>query len=307
MKSIKTKFNYTIRLANKNDTLSIFKIWRECFINDLQCISNFINFCLPHTKTWVVIPENSSFAVAILSLLPSYTILDNQKISGSYIYGVATLPHYRGHSLSKKLIETAVSYCEDNEIQYILIRPAESSLFDLYKKYSFETIISKSITKINLDSKYFTEDSPFKSIENFSVDELYSIREKELFKTHFLWPLDILNYTIEDAKSKGGSLFALRDNHNLNRTLFYIAYPEDSNVYNIKVVDCNIKEISELNQVIWNISSYFPFANELTFESPPNGFEAVSYSLERSALIKVLDKRINSQKLSLLHLALPME
>lgn len=303
----RTKFNYTIRPANNDDTLSILQIWRECFTDDLLYISNFINYCLPYSETWVVIAQDSKSAVSVLSLLPSYAIIDNQKINGGYIYGVATLPGFRGHSLSKRLIETAVNYCKEKEKQFIVIRPAERSLFDLYKKQSFETYISKNITNIDLSQIIPTDVFSLKRIENFSVAQFYSLREEELYKTHLLWPIEILNYTIEDAKSKGGSLVALIDETNVKRRLFYVAYPEESDVSCIKVADSNIKNISELNQVILDIKFAFPFAKKLIIESSSRGFKLTNSTLENSALIKTLDDKINSRKLSLLHLALPME
>jgi ribosomal protein S18 acetylase RimI-like enzyme len=307
MTSIRTNFNYKIRLADKDDTLSILRIWRECFTDDLLYISNFINFCLPFTKTWITIPQDSTSAVSVLSLLPSYAIIDNQKFFGGYIYGVATLPDFRGHSLSKRLIETAVNYCKENREQYIVIKPAESSLFDLYKKQSFETTITKHITNVDLSQINLSGISPFKKVENLTIAELYSIREEELFKTHFLWPLEILNYTIEDAKSKGGSLVALKDETKEKRTLFYVSYPDESNVSCIKVADSNVIHISELNQVILDVKLAFPYAKLLKFESPSCGFKSDNTTLENSALIKILDSNIDFQKISQLHLALPME
>ncbi len=303
----RTKFNYKIRLAEKDDTLSILRIWRECFTDDLLYISNFINYCLPFTNTWVVIPQGSTSAVSVLSLLPSYAIVDNQKIVGGYIYGVATLPVFRGHSLSKRLIETAVSYCKEKEIQYIVIKPAESSLFDLYEKQSFDTIISKNTTKIDLSQINLYGISPLKRIENFSIAQFYSLREEELFKTHLLWPIEILNYTIEDAKSKGGSLVALINESKVKSTLFYVAYPDESNVARIKIVDSNIMDYSELIQVIFDVKLSFPFAKEVVLESSSGGFKSNNTTLESSALIKILDIKIDSQKISFLHLALPME
>ena len=307
MTSIRTNFNYKIRLAEKDDTLSIMRIWRECFTDDLLYISNFINFCLPFTKTWVVIPQDSKSAVSVLSLLPSYAIIDNQKIIGGYIYGVATLPDFRGHSLSKRLIETAVNYCTECGEQYIVIKPAESSLFDLYKKQSFETTITKKITNIDLSQINLAGISPLKKIENLTIAQLYSIREEELSSTHLLWPLEILNYTIEDAKSKGGSLVALKDETIEKRTIFYIYYPHESNVFCIKVVDSNVIDISELSQVILDVKLAFPQAKTMKFESFSGGFNSENSTLENSALIKILDSKIDLQKFSQLHLALPME
>ncbi len=303
----RTKFNYTIRLAEKDDTLSILRIWRECFTGDLLYISNFINYCLPYTKTWVVIPQESTSAVSALSLLPSYVIIDSQKIFGGYIYGVATLSNFRGHSLSKRLIETAISYCKENEIQYIVIKPAESSLFDLYKKQSFETFISKNLTNIDLSQFNLSDVSPLKRIENFGIADFYSLREEVLFKTHLLWPIEILNYTIEDAKSKGGSLIALMDETIIKKRLFYVAYPDESNVFTIKIADSNIVYISDLKQIILDIKLTFPFAKKLIIESSSAGFKTDNTTLVDSALIKILDSKISSQKFSLLHLALPME
>src|SRR3989339_901341 len=90
----------TIRLASPEDNEHIFKIWYACFTDDQAYIMNYLKYCLPYTKTWVLGVENGEF-VSCLSIIPSYFILNSKIIRGGYLYAVGTLPEHRGNSYSK--------------------------------------------------------------------------------------------------------------------------------------------------------------------------------------------------------------
>jgi len=309
----------TIRLATISDTLSIIKIWRECFTEDTLFIENFISHCFPYTKTWILTPSDSETPVAVLSLLPSYTKYKNRIFNGGYVYGVATMPDFRGRSYSGALMERAIQYSVEEELHYIVVKPATDSLFDLYKKQSFDTIISKSLTQIDISQQIDINSCSHKEREYpdcslVSVGEkiitdynLYSIREDELSNSHLLWPKEILTYTIKDALLKGGDIVIITNMKSTDRVIYFIYYPIDDLGEIIKVVECNAKSTKEIYHFTNYIKSSCFSAKTIIIEGHLDGYTGLNFTIERSALIKKLKKGDPLKYLDNLHLALPME
>lgn len=321
MISIKTKSDFTIRLANENDTLSIINIWRECFTSDLSYIDNFIINCFPHSKTWIAISQRSSEAVAVLSLLPSYFYSDGQYFSGGYIYGVATLPDYRGNSLSTLLMNTAFDYSLATKLQYLVVKPANDGLFDLYRRQSFDILINKQVFLVDLHSDNYVNlnftpnrykhNSIFvkESIESFDdVEKVYHLREKDKNNTDLLWPLPVLRFALLDINNKGGDLHFV-SNLDYSRDLYYIDQPDEIDSGVIKVIDCNYKDKSDIYTIISDIKSQRKEVRKIVFEGNFQNLHPLPFSVikTKSALIKLFDKNIDPECLSSIHLSLPME
>ncbi|MHC1779867.1 MAG: GNAT family N-acetyltransferase [Bacteroidales bacterium] len=321
MISIKTKSDFTIRLANENDTLSITNIWRECFTSDLSYIDNFIINCFPHSKTWIAISQKSSEAVAVLSLFPSYFYSDGQYFSGGYIYGVATLPDYRGNSLSSLLMNTAFDYSLATKLQYLVVKPANDGLFDLYRRQSFDILINKQVFSVDLHSdnylnlnftpNRYKHNSIFVNKSNESIDDVekvYHLREKNKNNTDLLWPLPILRYALLDNYNKGGSLNFVSNIGN-HSELYYIEQPDEFDSETIKVIDCNYKEKRDLYTIISFIESLHKEVKKVVFEGNFHSLSPLPFSVikTKSALIKLLDNKIDPECFSKIHLSLPME
>jgi len=316
------KSNYIIREAAESDFSSIKHIWQVCFTNDLEYIDNFILHCLPYTKSWVAIPEYvvSKEAVAVLSLLPSYLINNEKRIEGGYIYGVATLPQHRGSSLSKLLMEKAVNHSIQNDLSYLVVKPATETLFDLYKKQGFDITLFKSLSTLNINLLNSYENPKFKSLTELNynnnsvifeasfsqqIQELFSLRENSTKRT-LLWPLKILRYSVLETFKKGGILHLFLNPGSESVELYYLAYPFDENTSIIKVVETNICNKSELDIVIANIRTYYPQATTIYIEKRYNEKDSEILPI-KSALIKILDNKISSDSISYFHLAIPME
>ena len=301
----------TIRLAKNSDTLSITKIWRECFTDDSLIIENFINNCFPYSKTWLLTPTDSVNPVAILSLLPSYAIPENTIIDGGYVYGVATLPKFRGRGYSSLLMERAIKFSKDSGFDYIVVKPASESLFELYQKQSFDTTIVKTTTKIgtkdwSFDIQNLSEQTCISVGEKIISDyNLYSLREAELSNSHLLWPKDILTYTIKDAIIKGGDA-VIHLNNDRKRALYYIYYPIDEHGETIKIAECNAKIATEIYPFINFVRESLPSVKFITIEGDSRGYPDLEFITERSAMIKQIGE-FSIKTLETLHLSLPME
>ena len=197
-----------IHIATAEDTHSISKIWSECFTDDTNYINNFLDNCLPHSKTMLLTPENEANSVASLSVLPCYTQYNGKNYQGGYVYAVGTLPEHRGKSYSKYLTEEAFRYARNEKLSFLVVKPATESLYELYSKLSFDITLYERVTKIRTNGSYnFTSDGLIMSrgmptVRSFTffwdIDRIYNLRERYLSKESILYSKEILSYAITE-------------------------------------------------------------------------------------------------------------
>ena len=282
-----------------SDRSYISEIWQACFTDDLPYINSFIDNCLPYTTSWLLLYNNRP--ASLLTLIPSYTTIDNSNIrtnlSGVYIYGVATLPQYRGNSYSKLLIEQAISYSQELGLDYVIVKPAEESLYSLYSRVGFKTrLYSKSRNIVLSDSSYLnTNLSKLKaniSFHSILPEELFAKRQS-LCKT-FLWPEDILKYALSEILLRPDVIAQT------NGEIYFIAYPACKK--RIIVLESNAETITEISTIASVLQRCFPSIESISIADNSGNVQ------EKSALLKVLhsDQSVE-QILSGYHLPLAME
>lgn len=344
LKNINGNNSLLIRELTGKDTLSIQNIWKECFTTDLNYINNFIQHCFPYSKSWGLFLNNSNNAVAMISALPSYSIWEKStekkvKIDGLYIYGLGTLREHRNKGYSALLMNEATIYAQKSSLNYIILKPAEESLYTLYRKHSFENNltcylieidISKKENKENLNSYNSLKDKEaslkrvsFKTILEQNNNHLKN--RESLARTNFLWPDQILQYSLMEIKSRGGNTKYSQKEANLlsessltkkrdKTPLFYSSYLDESNASTVKVIDHNILSEQDLKSVINNLTSQNNLLCKIIFEFPTTTNLAIfsdyvhQYTIINSGLIKLLtpDNSMREHLLKL-HLTLSME
>lgn len=294
----------TIRLATWKDNEHIFKIWYACFTDDQAYIMNYLKYCLPHTKTWILGIENGEF-VSCLSIIPSYFTFNSKIINGGYLYGVGTLPEHRGNSYSKILMQSAIDDCR-RSLSYLLVKPATESLFSLYKRASFDKVLYKRTTTVYVNHSKFIP-SELMTISSTDASSLYSLRQDSLAESCFLWPIEILEYAIIEALSRSGSCkkFEITANKS-SRLLYYIAYPTEENKKRIHVMETNARNSFETECLISVIKLEYPGTEEIEIESSSDFPVTNNNFVSRSALFLPFDKEL-SNYMEKLHLSLPLE
>ena len=291
-----------VRQFKKEDTLSVFNIWRECFTDDANYINNFINNCLPYTNTWVLCPDKETTPVSLVTVIPSYTLLNNVRIQGGYIFGVGTLIKHRGHSYSKHIIDTIFAHSAKTNLSYLLVKPAEERLYSLYKRMSFDKTIYKKVYKTSLPNRT-NNCLNYKEI-NSSFHEYLKLREEHLCDTAFMWPEEILKYAASELFLRGGTLKFLKTDSGI---IFFAAHPIEGDAETIKVIDHNIASISDLNIVKEYLNTQYISAKFLIFESSNSQTLLESYTETESALYKILDSSDTLPPISGRNLAYTME
>ena len=125
-----------IRLAKSEDIYELSKLLIETF--DIDNIDDMIN---PFKNTFVY--ELNGIIVSTASAIP-FKVGER---SGRYIYAVATDFNHRGKGYAREVLEYIKDYYKSSE-DVLLLRPAEESLFDFYRKKGFTDEIYAEIKEI---------------------------------------------------------------------------------------------------------------------------------------------------------------
>lgn len=124
-----------MRHANKQDKDAILNIWTQCFGADMRYQNILTANNYPLEDTFVL--EVNDQVVSILTLLPIQWQGKGEVRKGRYVYGVATLPQYRGKGYSSKLMKEALSMLKEQGEDFAVLYPAEEGLQDFYAKQGF--------------------------------------------------------------------------------------------------------------------------------------------------------------------------
>ena len=303
-----------IREATINDKVHIAEIWRSCFTDDENYIELYLNHCLPYTNTWILGGEDGRF-YSCISVFPSYFIKDGRKTTGGYLYGVGTLPDHRGKSYSSILIDVAVGHLKENGHSYFLVKPATEGLFSLYTRLGFDhqlykTTISKDFSGV--DSNYLILNSKILAkAEKLTAPELHKLREDELSSSHFMWPLPIVRYILEETQYRNGVslVFEKKTIGGKLKKLYFVGYPDESDLSGntFRILETNASSIDDIEDIYSVLRNNGRKEYLIKADFPGFGIDNITSSgKEKSALFMKLKDSV-SVSLEKLHLSLPLE
>lgn len=180
-------------------------LWRACFTDTDEFIRLFFDKVYRDENALVI--EKQGQLVAALHLLP-YTIrLHGAEFPASYICGVSTHPNERGKGLMKQLMLQAEEELKHRNIPLAMLIPAETWLFDIYRKYGYSEAFSYGM------QTYFPEQAPAYgniriSIAEATANGLYAffnqkLRERKACVLHTEADFDIIR---KDLAISGGKL-----------------------------------------------------------------------------------------------------
>ena len=302
-----------IKRITQYDTLSVMKIWKECFTNDIEYISTFIRESLPHTITLGLSLNRSESIVSMLSLMPAYSFTREREeipLNGGYLYGVGTLTEHRGRGYSALLIEEAFNIALENNWSFMVVRPAEESLYNLYKRESFNIVLNERELIIEIDA-FLKENSSMRGYctkaQVIEKESYFDIREHSLKESHILWSRAIFNYAYIEAIGRGGNFYMLESAS--KEPTIYALYPNSSSHLNI--IDHNINSLDILIKVVKEITKSYPSHSTLNISFSPISLSKEIEKLcspNKNSLIKIFTK--NSQESATLTskiISLPIE
>lgn len=265
----------------------ISEIWKECFTQDEEYIDTFISCCIPFSHTFGIIDSLQNKAVSILTLLPSYLVIKKadglKRLKGFYIYGVGTLLKERGKGYASMLLNYATEFAQGRGNHYLALKPAELSLFDLYRNHGFSTPLLSKVVSIDLSKERLAVVKD----EELYIDEYFITREEQLRESHLLWEKEILNYSVIELKSRGGICFSIIAS---GSKLFCSLYPISDT--RIRILDHNIISDEQLSKLLGTIKRLFPKMEKVNIEFPRNTYDSIDFLKERdeseNSLMRIL-------------------
>ena len=250
-----------IKKAGFEDREHIFKIWNSCFTDDEAYITTYLDYCFSETTTWLL-GDNSGDFCSVLSIIPSFFIEKGERINGGYLYGVGTLPTHRGKSYSKILMNHAVEAAKTEGLSYILVKPAEESLFALYKNSGFNKEIYSGNITLDQSSAEIPVQKP--SLEKLSFEKFREFRERSMADYIYLWPEKVLHYAWNEIMQRGG--VALNTPQKESYLIGYPSIIDGKSVFS--VLETNTATTPERENFISFIKNSANDISGIVFETP---------------------------------------
>ena len=198
------------------------KLWQVCF-GDSAAGINFVFTGLLRPEDILVYTGSSGRAVAMLcfKLLPFTT--QGKTFPGAYIFGVGTLPEYRGKGISAALLEKAEQLLREQGVRVACLIPASEGLFDFYAAHGFETQFYYKQLKAGRDEIPLPDKEG--RLSPYNLEDLAKKRGR-VFGGSLLgeWDEDYLRYTGAECRFLGGEVLRLtRANEYPN---YAVCYPD---------------------------------------------------------------------------------
>lgn len=188
-----------IRFADEKDIPGLKEIWHISFGDSKEYIDMFMEHQFKGART-VVYEEDSKILSMFFLFRCDFSI--NEKTHPSfYLYAAATLPQYRGKGIMGKMLEFSKSYAAEKNFDFIILSPAEKSLYDYYSRFGFKACFKSK--KISLNMKNEKEYAVNFSENDF--EKMVTLRNAAVKKSDgVLWDEKYFRYAVYENKYISG-------------------------------------------------------------------------------------------------------
>lgn len=195
-----------VEFADINNKAEIKELWESIFREDEKVIDVFFEKIFP----FAVIPVIKTDGKIVSSLFLLDCTIGAYK--GKCVYCAMTKNEYRGKGYMKMLLDYSYVFCKNNGYDFLVLVPAEKSLFDYYSKCGFE--------KFGFHRKHFFDgNTPYKK-EKLEIRHSLEFHES------------ICDYWKNSCRIYGGKV-----------TDFGLIFNDDTVI--IRNADCDFEEIPE--------------------------------------------------------------
>ena len=135
----------TVKLINLTDDFDqLLTIWRTCFPEDADFGETFLRQVAPNTEI-VGVFENDILA-SCAYFIPASFVDGKTRFKAYYVYGVGTLPLYRGKGYARDVLEFAKQslLCD-----LLFLYPAKPSLRMFYEKMGYRSVLYRKVQALS--------------------------------------------------------------------------------------------------------------------------------------------------------------
>lgn len=121
----------------------VIKLWKQCFDDSDEFIRFY--FTRKYRNENAMVCEDQGNAIAALQMLPYPMSWENTELQTSYISGACTAPEARNRGIMTQLLTESFRHMKTGGIALSTLIPAESWLFDYYRKQGYATVFNYSL------------------------------------------------------------------------------------------------------------------------------------------------------------------
>ena len=192
---------------------SVQRIWRTCFGDNSDYTGFLFDRLLGPEDVLAYFPEPEKPA-AMLCLQPFTLATPHGNADAAYIFGVATLPEWRGKGLSTALLEEAGRRLAAKGTALSALVPAGEKMFDFYAKRGYETAFS--VKKAVYRAEQVSAREKTCSLTPTPFSRLAEMRDAFFAgRTLFVrWGTHYLDYIDAETRALGGDVLSIScENH----------------------------------------------------------------------------------------------
>ena len=267
-----------IRFADEKDIPQLEEIWHISFGDSKEYIDMFMEHQFKEALT--VVYEEDGKVLSMFFLFRCDFSIRGKNHPSFYLYAAATLPQYRGKGIMGKMLEFSKSYAAEKNFDFIILSPAEKSLYDYYGRFGFKVCFKSK--KITLALK--GEDEYRADFSENDFEKMVTLRNAAVKKSDgVIWDEEFFRYAVYENDYTSGKTRSIKecygiyfkeDDHiifkeligeNAKKALDFalsMCKEENANIAQINVpVNCECTEISE-NYVLIDTGMAVPLNSE---------------------------------------------
>lgn len=267
-----------IRFAAEKDIPGLKEIWHISFGDSKEYIDMFMEHQFKGART-VVYEEDSKILSMFFLFRCDFSI--NEKTHPSfYLYAAATLPQYRGKGIMGKMLEFSKSYAAEKNFDFIILSPAEKSLYDYYSRFGFKACFKSKKISLALER----EDEYAANFFENDFEKMLAMRNAAVKKADgVLWDEEFFRYAVYENDYTSGKtvgtkecygIYFKEDDHiifkeligeNANKALdFALSICKEENINSAQIAVPVCRECTEIsgNDVLINTGMAVPLNSE---------------------------------------------
>lgn len=230
-----------IDFADKKDINALSDLWQSIFLEESEVTEYFFENIFAYAVTPVIRISGE--------IASSLFLLDCKigEFKGKCVYCAMTNYAHRGKGYMKKLLDFSYTWCRENCYDFLILVPAEKSLFDYYAKCGFSPFGTRRTYTINGETPIQKEKLEFENELSFDKT-ICEYWEKACIHyggkvTDFGLVFEDESITIRNAK---GSFEDIPQEYKINGTIVQgnIDFGEAESPAMIKTENKNIKNIN---------------------------------------------------------------
>lgn len=263
-----------IRFADEKDISQLKEIWHISFGDSKEYIDMFMEHQFKNALT--VVYEEDSKIFSMFFLFRCDFSIRGKNHPSFYLYAAATLPQYRGKGIMGKMLEFSKLYAAEKNFDFIILSPAEKSLYDYYSRFGFKACFKSKKISLALER----EDEYAANFSENDFEKMLTLRDAAVKKSDgVIWDEEFFRYAVYENDYTSGKtrstkecygIYFKEDDHIIFKELIgesskkainfalSICKEENANTAQINVpLNCECTEISE-NDVLIDIGMAVP-------------------------------------------------